>query len=45
MEKNIKEILDLSDKLVPLNIIFIGYPNQEVEPRTQLEEKKIHFVK
>ncbi len=45
VEKNIKEILNLSDKLVPLNIIFIGYPNQEVEPRTQLEEKKIHFVK
>ena len=45
VEKKIKEILDLSDKLVPLNIIFIGYPNQEVEPRTQLEEKKIHYVK
>ena len=45
VEKKIKEILDLSDKLVPLNIIFIGHPNQEVEPRTQLEEKKIHYVK
>ena len=45
VEKKIKKILDLSDKLVPLNIIFIGHPNQEVEPRTQLEEKKIHYVK
>ena len=45
VEKKIKEILDLSDKLVPLNIIFIGHPNQEAEPRTQLEEKKIHYVK
>lgn len=45
VEKKIKEILDLSDKLVPLNIIFIGHPNQEIEPRTQLEEKKIHYVK
>ena len=45
VEKKIKEILDLSDKLVPLNIIFIGYPNQDAEPRTQLEEKKIHYVK
>ena len=45
VEKKIKEILDFSDKLVPLNIIFIGYPNQDAEPRTQLEEKKIHYVK
>ena len=45
VETKIKEILDLNDKLVPLNIIFIGYPNQEEKPRTQLEEKKIHYFK
>jgi len=43
--KKVQKILDLKEKIIPLNIIYIGYPDQNVEPRTQFEEKRVHYVK
>ena len=45
VENNLREILGIGSTLVPLNIIFIGYPAEEHEARTQLEESRIHYVK
>jgi nitroreductase len=45
VEENIREILNISEKEVPLNIIFIGYPIEESEPRDQYDIKKIHYIK
>lgn len=44
-EKKVREILGLSEKQVPLNIIFIGYPAENPEPRDQYEEKLVHRIK
>ncbi|MBR3963515.1 MAG: nitroreductase family protein [Oscillospiraceae bacterium] len=44
-EKNVREALSLPEKLVPLNIIHIGHPSENPEPRDQFSEKKIHFIK
>lgn len=43
-QKKVKEILDLSDKLIPLNIIYIGYPNEEKDSRDQYNEKYVHYI-
>ena len=42
--KKVSELLGLSEKKIPLNIIFIGHPNQEPEPRTQYDEQCVHFI-
>ena len=42
-EKKVREILGLGDKLVPLNIIYIGHPDQIQEPRDQYQEKYVHY--
>ncbi len=44
-EKNVSDILSLSENLIPLNIIYIGHPAEEPEARDQFSEKKIHFIK
>ena len=44
-EKKVAEILGLSDKQIPLNLIFIGHPAEEPEARDQYEEKCVHYVK
>ena len=44
-EKKVAEILGLSDKQIPLNLIFIGHPTEEPEARDQYEEKCVHYVR
>ena len=44
-ETKVREILSLPEKLIPLNIIHIGHPNESHEPRDQYNEKAIHFIK
>lgn len=41
----VKKTLNLSDNLIPLNIIYIGYPALELEPRDQYDSEKVHFIK
>lgn len=44
-EKKVAEILGLSNKEIPLNIILIGHPDEEPEARDQYDEKRVHFVR
>ena len=43
-EKRVSEILELKEKLIPLNIIWIGHPAEEPEPRDQYDKKRIHYI-
>ena len=43
-EDTLRECLSLSERQIPLNIIFIGYPAEHPEPRDQYNEKYVHFV-
>ena len=38
------EALNLTNKQIPLNIIFTGHPDQTPESRDQYEEKRIHWL-
>ena len=42
---NVQNILQLSENLIPLNIIFIGYPDEEKDARDQYDENKIHYIR
>lgn len=44
-EKKVSELLGLSEKQIPLNIIWIGYPAEAPEARDQYDEKRIHFIR
>lgn len=41
----VKEILSLDDNIVPLGLIYIGYPDEEKEPLTYYDEAKVHYIK
>jgi nitroreductase len=45
MVKDISKILCIDAHFVPLNLIAIGHPAEEKEPRTQYDEGKIHREK
>ena len=38
----VSEILNIPDTIVPLNLIAIGHPAEEKEPRTQYDETRVH---
>ena len=44
-EGKVRDILDLEEKHIPLNIIYIGHPSENPEPRDQYNAKKVHYVK
>lgn len=41
--KKVREILELDEKIIPLGLIHIGYPDIEAIPRDQYNEKYIHY--
>ena len=43
--ERVRELLGMTEKQIPLNIIFLGYPAEEPEPRDQYQEKNVHWVK
>jgi hypothetical protein len=43
-EKRIADILGLTNKQIPLNIVYIGHPAEEPEPRDQYKEENIHWI-
>ena len=45
VEDNLRKCLTIPEKQIPLNIIFIGYPDEEQPQRTQYDESKIHYIK
>jgi hypothetical protein len=38
----IREVLRLSQTVIPLNLIPIGHPAEKKKPRTQYGEKRVH---
>lgn len=43
-EMRVSNILGLGEKQIPLNIIFIGHPAEEAEPRDQFNAKYVHYI-
>jgi len=41
----IRKVLNLPETVVPLNLISIGHPAEEKEPRTQYDELRVHREK
>lgn len=41
--RQIREILNIPTDVTPLNLIGLGYPAEQKEPRTQYDEKKVHW--
>lgn len=41
----ISKIIRLPDHVIPLNVIFIGYPEEEKPPRTQYNPDRVHWEK
>ena len=44
-QSKVSAILGLTEKQIPLNIIFIGYPAENPEPRDQYKESCVHWVR
>ena len=44
-EELVRQALNLGESRVPLNIIYIGHPAEEAEPRDQYEQACVHFVR
>ncbi len=42
--KKVREILELDEKIVPLGLLHIGYPDCDITPRDQYNEKYVHYV-
>jgi nitroreductase len=42
-ERQIRDILNIPADVTPLNLIGLGYPAEEKEPRTQYDEKRVHW--
>ena len=43
-EQKVAKLLELGDKQIPLNIIWLGYPAEEPEARDQYEESRVHYI-
>ncbi len=41
--KNVQDILGLSEEIIPVSIISIGYPAEKKEPANRYNEAKVHF--
>jgi nitroreductase len=41
--KLLRETLGIPDDVVPLNLIYVGYPAEEKAPRTQYDEARVHW--
>ena len=41
--KPVSEVLNLPANVVPLCVIYIGYPDEEKAPRTQYDEYRVHW--
>ncbi len=39
----LREVLNIPVEVIPLNLIYVGYPAEEKEPRTQYEESRVHW--
>lgn len=44
-QERVRQMLGLSKKEIPLNIIFIGHPAENPEARDQYDEKRVHYIR
>lgn len=42
-KKRISKILALPDNVIPLNVIYVGYPAEEKPARTQYDPARVHW--
>jgi nitroreductase len=43
--KIVRDMLDIPEDVFPLNLLYVGYPAEEKAPRTQYDEKRVHWEK
>lgn len=43
-KKKVSKVLNLPINEIPLNIIYIGHPNQAIEARDQYDERRVHLI-
>jgi nitroreductase len=41
----VKEIVHLPEEIIPMAVVYIGYPAEEKESRSQYEEVRVHWQK
>lgn len=41
--KNVREILDLDESVIPMALIHLGHTDEEAAPRTQYDENRVHY--
>lgn len=42
--QNVRDVLKLSNDMIPLNIIYVGKPEIEPEPRDQYKDELVHII-
>ncbi len=42
--KRVREVLGVGEDIVPLNIVWLGYPDEEPEARDQYDADKVHYL-
>ncbi len=42
--EKVRNLLELSNHIVPLGLVLIGYPDQFPEERSQYEQSKVHII-
>ncbi len=40
----IRKELNASENIIPLGLVYIGYPDQDLEARTQFDENNVHII-
>ena len=43
LKRQVERILNLPEGVQPLNLIYLGYPAEEKESRTQFEDRRVHW--
>lgn len=43
-QQAVRKVLGLSDRLIPLNIIYIGHPDEQPEARDQYDAARVRYV-
>ena len=41
--KPVCNILNIPDQVIPMSVVYIGYPDEYKEPRTQYNEKRVYW--
>ena len=44
-EEKLRQMLNLPEEHIPLNIIFIGHPGEEPEAKDWYDEQRVHYIR